>query len=161
MEQTDFKTAVDRNSHRLFLLALSFTKNHTDAEDVLQDAFLRLWTHTAPFTDEEHMDKFLTRVCINLCRNLLRSPFRKRWTVAAEEAMQLYTFDVPEDRDLFCAVMALPDRERTVVHLFYYEDMSVKEIAAALRIGQSAVKTALHRARNHLKEYLKEDGTHA
>ena len=73
----------------------------------------------------------------------------------------MYTFDAPEYRDLFCSVMALSDRERTVVHLFYYEDMSVKEIAAALRIGQSAVKTALHRARNHLKDYLKEDGTHA
>ncbi len=161
MEQTDFKAAVDRNSHRLFLLALSFTKSHTDAEDILQDAFLRLWTYASPFTDEEHMDKFLTRVCVNLCRNLLRSPFRKRWTDSTDEAMQLYTFDAPEDRDLFCAVMALPDRERTVVHLFYYEDMSVREIAAALRIGQSAVKTALHRARNHLKEYLREDGTHA
>ena len=73
----------------------------------------------------------------------------------------MYTFDAPEDRDLFCSVMTLSDRERTVVHLFYYEDMSVKEIAAALHIGQSAVKTALHRARNHLKDYLKEDGTHA
>lgn len=161
MEQTDFKAAVDRNSHRLFLLALSFTKNRTDAEDILQEAFLRLWTHASPFTDEEHMDKFLTSVCVNLCRNLLRSPFRKRWTDTAEEALKMYTFDAPEDHDLFCTVMALPDRERTVVHLFYYEDLSIKEIAAALHIGQSAVKTALHRARNHLKDHLKEDGTHA
>ena len=73
----------------------------------------------------------------------------------------LYAFDRTEDFDLFCAVMSLPDRERTVVHLFYYEDLPVAEIASTLHIGQSAVKTALHRARNHLKNYVKEDGTHA
>ena len=159
MEQTEFRRAVERNSHRLFLLALSFTKNRADAEDVLQDVFLKLWTRTAPFESEEHMDKFLTCVCANTCRNLLRSPFRKRRT--AEEAPEAYTFDSPEDRDLFDAVAALPARERTVVHLFYYEDMSVMEISETLRIGRSAVKTALHRARNHLKERLKEDESHA
>ncbi|MBQ7541979.1 MAG: RNA polymerase sigma factor [Clostridia bacterium] len=161
MEQTDFQNAVDRNSHRLFLLALSFLQNHSDAEDVLQDVFLKLWLRTAPFENETHMDKFLTSVCVNGCRNLLRSSFRKRCAAPEEEALSLYTFDSTEDCDLFCAVMALPLRERTVVHLFYYEDMSVKEIAAALHIGQSAVKTALHRARNHLRECLKEDGDHA
>ena len=161
MEQTDFQSAVSRNSQRLFLLALSFVKNHADAEDVLQDVFLKLWSRTAAFEDETHMDKWLTRVCVNTCRNLLRAPFRKRCTVSADEAQALYTFDDTQDRDLFCAVMALPERERTVVHLFYYEDLPVREIAAMLHIGESAVKTALHRARNHLKSHLKEDGDHA
>ncbi|MBR6313471.1 MAG: RNA polymerase sigma factor [Clostridia bacterium] len=161
MEQTDFQRAVERNSNRLFLLALSFMKNHADAEDVLQAVFLKLWLRTAPFENEEHMDRFLTCVCVNMCHNLLRSPFRKRCGALTEEVLGLYTFDEPEDRDLFCAVMSLTVRERTVVHLFYYEDMSIKEIASTLHIGQPAVKTALHRARTHLRERLKEDGTHA
>ena len=161
MEQTDFRNAVERNSQRLFLLSLSFVRSHADAEDILQDVFLRLWTRAPAFEDETHMDKWLTCVCVNACRNLLRSPFRKRCTVSSEEADTLYTFDSVQDRDLFCAVMQLPDRERTVVHLFYYEDLPVREIAETLHIGESAVKTALHRARNHLKEHLKEDGTHA
>ena len=139
MEQSDFSKAVARNNHRLFLLAMSFTKNHADAEDILQDTFLKLWTYPRAFESEAHMDKFLTCVCANLCRNLLRSPFRKRRT-SAEEALSLYSFDSPQDQDLFRAVMALPARERTVVHLFYYEDMPVREIAATLHIGQSAVK---------------------
>lgn len=160
MEQSDFRRAVERNSHRLFLFALSFVKNQSDAEDVLQEVFLKLWQRHAPFEDEEHMDKFLTCVCANTCRNLLRSPFRKRRAEMPDETMQSFTFDASDDRDLFFAVMALPQRERTVVHLYYYEDMSIKEIAATLHIGQSAVKTALHRARNHLKETFKEDGNH-
>ena len=160
MEQTEYLRAVERNSQRLFLLVLSFTHSHADAEDVLQDVFLKLWTYTKPFENDTHMDKFLTRVCVNTCRNRLRTLSRRRETLS-EDALQLYTFDTPEDYDLFCAVTNLPTRERTVVHLFYYEDLSVKEIAQMLHIGQSAVKTALHRARNHLKDYMKEDGNDA
>ena len=160
MEQAEYICAVQRNSQRLFLLALSFTHSHADAEDILQDVFCKLWQQTKPFENDTHIDKFLTRVCVNACRNHLRTLSRRR-EVPPEDAMQLYTFDTPADYDLFCAVASLPTRERTVVHLFYYEDMPVKEIAQTLRIGQSAVKTALCRARNHLKDHLKEDETHA
>ncbi|MBR5619693.1 MAG: sigma-70 family RNA polymerase sigma factor, partial [Clostridia bacterium] len=121
------------------------------------DVFLKLWSRKQPFEDEEHTDKYLTRVCVNVCKNMLRSPFRKRCT-DLDDAQSLYTFDSTEDYDLFCAVMSLPLRERTVVHLFYYEDLPVREIAETLRASESAVKTALHRARNHLKNCLKEEG---
>ena len=160
MEPTDFTRAVNRNQQRLFLIALSITRNHTDAEDILQDVFLKLWRQTKPFENEEHIDRFLTRVCVNTSRNHLRALSRRR-RMTPEETAEQYVFDGAQEHDLFCAVMALSSRERTVVHLFYYEDMSVKEIAAVLHIGQSAVKTALHRARNHLKDHLKEDGDHA
>ena len=157
MTQTEYVQAVERNNRRLFLIALSFLGNRTDAEDALQDVFLKLWSRKQPFEDEEHTDKYLTRVCVNVCKNMLRSPFRKRCT-DLDDAQSLYTFDSTEDYDLFCAVMSLPLRERTVVHLFYYEDLPVREIAETLRASESAVKTALHRARNHLKNCLKEEG---
>lgn len=157
MTQTEFVHAVERNDRRLFLIALSFLRNRTDAEDAVQDVFLKLWNHTKPFENEAHTDKFLTTVCINVCRNMLRSPFHRRCT-DFEDAKEIYTFDSTEDYDLFCAVMGLPVKERAVVHLFYYEDMPVKEVAAHLHTSESAVKTTLHRARKHLKECLKEEG---
>lgn len=157
MTQTEYVQAVERNNRRLFLIALSFLGNRTDAEDALQETFLKLWRRTQTFENDEHTDKFLTRVCINVCKNMLRSPFRKRCT-DLEEAQSLYTFDSTEDYDLFCAVMTLPVKERTVVHLFYYEDKPVREIAEDLHMTESAVKTALHRARTHLKKCLKEEG---
>ena len=67
MEQTAFQRAVEQNSDRLFRLALSITGNHADAEDVLQEVFVKLWTRTAPFEDETHMNKWLTRVCVSRC----------------------------------------------------------------------------------------------
>lgn len=158
MTQAEFVCAAERNNHRLFLIALSFLGNRSDAEDALQEVFLRLWKRTKPFENDAHMDKFLTAVCVNVCKNMLRSPFRKR-TTTIEDAQSLYTFDDEEDYDLFSAVRSLPRRERTVVHLYYYEDMPVKEISANLRISESAVKTALHRAKKRLRECLKE-GSH-
>lgn len=158
MTQTEYVRTVERNSHRLFLIALSFLRNRTDAEDALQDVFLKLWKRTEPFENDEHTDRFLTCVCINVCKNMLRSPFRGRCD-PLEDAQSLYTFDSAADYDLFCAVLSLPLKERTVVHLFYYEDMPVREIAKSLHTSESAVKTALHRARKKLKECLKEEGS--
>ena len=152
--------AYRRYADRVFAAAFSVCRNQDESDDVVQDTFIRYHTGKYDYTDENHVRAWLMRVAINRARDL-RMSFWRRSRVSWEEYMAELPFEEPGDSRLFAAVMNLPDRYRTVIHLFYYEDMSVKEIAAALRIGQSAVKTALHRARNHLKEYLKEDGTHA
>lgn len=156
MNKSEFADAVKRNDQRLFLIALSFTRSRADAEDILQNVFLKLWQNKKVFESAEHMDKWLTRVCVNESRNLLRSPFRSRVT-ELEDAADIQVFDSPRDGDLFRAVMSLQEKERTVIHLFYYEDLSVAEIAKTLRISPSAVKTRLNRARNKLKEALGDE----
>ena len=156
MNKSEFADAVKRNDQRLFLIALSFTHSRADAEDILQNVFLKLWQNKKVFESAEHMDKWLTRVCVNESRNLLRSPFRSR-VAELEEAADIQVFDSPRDGDLFRAVMSLQEKERTVIHLFYYEDLSVAEIAKTLRISPSAVKTRLNRARNKLKEALGDE----
>lgn len=156
MTNDDYISAVKRNSQRLYMLALSFTKNHSDAEDIMQDVFLKLLKHNKPFNDEEHLDKWLTVVCVNESKNYIKSPFRKN-TVLLDEAKDLYTFDTVNDYDIFKSVMSLPKKERTVIHLFYYEDLPVKEIAKMLNIKESAVKTRLNRGRNHLKQMLGDE----
>ena len=156
MTKEAFARAVDRNNRRVYLLALSFTRRHQDAEDVLQSVFLKLWEKGGHFESDEHTDRWLTTVCINECRNLLRRPHRKRETVL-DECDKLYAFDKPQSLDLFRAVMSLPEKERVTVHLFYYEDMSTSQIAEMLKVSESAVKTRLHRARAKIKEILGEE----
>ncbi len=156
MTNDDYISAVKRNSQRLYMLALSFTKNHSDAEDIMQDVFLKLLKHNKSFNNEEHLDKWLTVVCVNESKNYIKSPFRKN-TVLLDEAKDLYTFDTVNDYDIFKSVMSLPKKERTVIHLFYYEDLPVKEIAKMLNIKESAVKTRLSRGRKHLKEMLGDE----
>lgn len=151
-----FVSAVTRNKQRLFLIALSFTRNSADAEDILQNVFLKLWKTEYNFEDPNHMDKWLTVVCVNESKNILKSILRIRTNLITDED-SLYSFDTASDYDLFKAVMLLPKNERTVTHLFYYEDLPTKEIANLLGTSDSAVKTRLTRARQHLKESLGDD----
>ncbi|MCM1364569.1 MAG: sigma-70 family RNA polymerase sigma factor [Faecalibacterium sp.] len=155
MTEDEFIRAVKRNNQRLFLIALSFTQNKTDSEDIIQNVFLKLWNQKE-FESEEHIDKWLTRVTANESKNFIKSPFRKR-RASLDEFEDTYTFDKDKNKDLFNAVMSLPTKLRTVVHMFYYEDMTVKDIAEVLRLKESAVKTRLHRARTQLKQMLGDD----
>lgn len=155
MDKQVYMEAVNRNSHRVFLLALSFTRQRQDAEDVMQTVFLKLWKHPVEFTDETHMDKWLTKVTVNESRSLLRA--RARDPISIEELETLGAVaEQPEERELIAAVMQLPEPLRAVIHLHYYEDLPVKEIAALLSISQAAVKMRLVRGRNLLKSELME-----
>lgn len=156
MTEENFIDCVKRNNQRLFLISLSFTQNHNDAEDILQNVFLKLWRYDKPFEDDTHLDKWLTAVCVNESKNYIKHPFKKR-SVPFDDLKETYTFDEDNNYDLFNAVMSLPTKERIVIHLFYYEDMSVKDIATLLKIKESAVKTRLHRARKELKKILGDE----
>ena len=155
MDKQIYTEAVRRNSQRVYLLALSFTRQRQDAEDVMQTVFLKLWKHPVEFTDETHMDKWLTKVTVNESRSLLRA--RARDPISIEELETLGAVaEQPEERELIAAVMQLPEPLRAVIHLHYYEDLPIKEIADLLKISQAAVKMRLVRGRNLLKSELME-----
>lgn len=159
MDQQIYTEAVERNSQRVFLLALSFTRHRQDAEDVTQTVFLKLWKHPVAFADETHMDKWLTKVTVNESRSLLRS--RARAPLSYEELEDFCTApEEPEAQILVAAVMRLPESLRSVVHLHYYEDLPIKEIARLLHLSQAAVKMRLVRARKQLKPLLTEEEDH-
>lgn len=155
MTKDTYIKAVKRNHQRLFIIALSYTKCHADAEDILQNVFLKFWSYKGDFTDDLHIDKWLTRVCINECKNYIKLPFKKNTTL--DDAVNLYTFDKPRDYDIFNALMSLPKKERTAIVLFYYEDLTSSEIAKLLNTSDATIRTRLRRARGHLKSILGED----
>lgn len=152
----DFIEAVNRNNQRLFLLALSFTHNEFDAEDIIQNVFIKLWKYTKSFDDKIHMDKWLTVVCINESKNIIKNLFRQH-NELNDELPDEKIFDNTLQYDLFNAVMSLPKNERIVMHLFYYDDLKIKEIATLLKISESAVKTRLNRARYKIKMMLGDE----
>ncbi len=153
MTENDFKRIVEANSKRVFLIALSYTKNQEDAEDIMQNVFLKLWKKRDIFENDEHIEKWLTVVASNESKNLLR--FNKNQTTGLEfDLSENFPFKTVEDKEIFNAVMILPPKIALVIHLFYYEDMSVKDIGKALNISENVVKTRLNRGRNKLKELL-------
>lgn len=156
MRENEFITIVKRNNQRIYLIALSYTKNSTEAEDIMQNVYMKLWKHSKPFENDEHIDKWLTIVCINESRDYIKNPFRKR-TMPIDEAINISAIDKTEDIDLFKAVMSLPTKERTIIHLFYYEDISINDISDILKIKESTVKTRLFRARKKLKSILGDE----
>ena len=156
MTKKDFDEAVIRNNQRLYLIALSFTHNKYDAEDILQNTFLKLWKYNKLFVDNLHMDKWLTVVCINESKNNIKSLFRVHNELNTD-VLDKTIFDNENQYDLFNAIMSLPKNERTVIHLFYYEDLKIKDVAKMLKISESAVKTRLNRARNKIKLILGDE----
>ena len=151
MEQEFFDQAAQRWQDMVFRLALHQLGSYADADDAVQEVFLRLWRQKAPFESEEHLRRWLLRVTVNWCRDQLRSPGRRR-RVDWDSLENQPAFETPEQGELYEAVMSLPEKYRTVLDLFYYEELSVREIGEVLGLSQSAVTTRLSRARKLLRE---------
>lgn len=135
----------------VYRLALSYTKSVQDAEDVCQTVFLKLMEQANITTGKERA--WLMQVTANACRNLLRSPWRRKTAALEEETLPAQPW---EDNGVYQAVMGLAPKYRVVVYLHYYECCTTQEIAAMLKISQTAVTTRLSRARTELKQQLKE-----
>lgn len=135
----------------VYRLALSQTKDKFMAEDVTQDVFLRFIRSDKDFLSEEHVKAWLIRVTVNRCKSLFSSFFFKKTVPLTEEIR----CEEPEYSEIWTAVAKLPLKYKTVVHLFYCEDMSVKQISACLALNESTVKSRLKRGREQLKEILK------
>ncbi|HIX31990.1 MAG TPA: sigma-70 family RNA polymerase sigma factor [Firmicutes bacterium] len=140
----------------MYRVAYHALKNRADAEDVMQTALLRLLECKTDFESDEHIRRWLIRVTVNEARKVLRTPWRKR-VLPLEEARDAPVFDAPEERELFSAVMALPRSYRMAVYLFYYENLSTEEIAAAMSAKPVTVRSWLMRARRKLRQQLTEE----
>jgi len=142
--------AYDAYGAAVYRLAVSFLGQHADAEDVTQETFCRLLYHAPPFADETHQKRWLLQVAANLCRNQLRGFWRKQVTQLEDTVPAI----PPEEMEALNAVIALPEKYKLPIHLYYYEGYSVAEIAEILKLGQSAVKMRLKRGRELLKMEL-------
>ena len=151
--------AFQRYGDRVFSAAFSICQTKEDADDTVQDTFLRYYTQNADYIDETHLKAWLLRVAINRAKDITGA-FWRRNRVSWEDYMDELEFQEPEDRSLFEAVMRLPEKYRIVIHLFYYEEYSIEEISATLRSHPGTVKSRLSRGRKLLKSMLTEAQRH-
>ncbi len=149
----DFEKIVIKYENKLYRTALAIMGNVSDAEDVVQETFLRAYKKAPEFETEIHEKAWLIRVTVNLCKSRLRSPWRKR----REPLLDTYPAVEKEQYILLEYILALPPKYRSVIHLFYYEGYSIKDIASLTGQKESTVRSLLTRARNKLKSILKED----
>ena len=152
MEQTNrLETLVSRYENTLFRAALAILKEPHEAQDAVQDAYLRYLEKRPQFRDGEHAKAWLLRVTANGCKSRLRA--KKRHPTV--ELLDVYPAAEPDRRELVEAIFTLSANQRAAVHLHYYEGYSTGEIAQILGQRPGTVRSHLSRAREALRQYLK------
>ncbi len=161
-----FEQVMEFYMPMVYRIAFSRLGSAHDAEDITQEVFLKYYRADITYNDEEHRKAWLIRCAINCTKNLVTSAwYRHRASDEGLENME-ESGDIPgSDGDIekieqknavMSAVLKLPEKYRTVIHLFYFEDMSVAQISKATGIREATVKSQLSRARDMLKPMLKE-----
>lgn len=154
MDHDSLTHAVHAHTDALYRLAYTQLRSAADAEDAVQEAFLRLLRAAPTLENDAHTRAWLMRVTLNICRDMLRSPWHRRRDDLPED---LPAEGEDERADLLRAVLALPAKYRAPIHLHYYEGYSIREIAALLGCPAATVGTRLARARRLLHAALTEE----
>lgn len=142
---------VSTYSQILFRAAYMILHSKNDAEDAVQDVFVKLIKKKPKFNDNEHEKAWLLRVTINTAKDILRKR-KHNFPQIIQEVPDFYEND---ESDLLHAVMSLDEKYSTIIHLYYYEDYSIAEIGKLLSIPAATVGTRLSRARILLRNKLK------
>ena len=149
----DFDKICEKYGDRLYAAAFNICRQQQDAEDAVQDALLAYYRTDKEFETEEHIKAWLLRVTVNAAKSTKRL-FWNRNRTSYEEYMDSLIFEEPSDRILMDEVLALPEKYRIVIHLFYFEEYKTREIAEILKLSENTVKTRLSNGRKILKTKL-------
>jgi len=178
--ELSFEQVVSMYTSTVYGVALTHTANRADADDVFQEVFTAYWRSKPVLTSEEHRKAWLIRTTLNQSLKITQSSWAKKTVYADVEqpttagrgycptqewdnspvpppqaaAQEDFSFQTEQQEALYAAVRSLPTAYRTVVMLFYFEDLSIAQIAAALEEEQGTVKTRLSRARAQLRERM-------
>ena len=155
VDSSEFNRIVEKYADVVFRSALSFCKSKSDAEDVTQNAFIKLLKSEVDFESDDHIRKWLIRIVVNECKSLWRSPWQKK-VISFSDLDYEPEYIESIKGEIFIEVMKLPKKYSSVLHLYYYEDYKCGEIASILGISESNVQTRLMRARKMLKNKLWE-----
>ena len=156
--EQSYISVVEEFSNLVYRIAYQNLMNVADAEDIVQEVFIKLLRYRAGFEDREHLKAWLLRVTINQCRDCRKMVYRKR--ESSYESLEQIDQRTQETEEHFVLseLRKLPEMDRNIVYLHYYEGYSLREIADMLGKSQNAVNVRLVRARKKLKTILSEEG---
>ncbi len=145
----------NRQVDTVYRICYSFMKNTADAEDMVQETFLRLIRSNMVFQSKEHEKAWLIVTASNLCKDTLKNRWRKTEDLASHE----HTLSTPpfEVNHVLEAILKLPQNQKAAVYMHYYEGYSAEDIAVYLKCPASTVRSRLARARKTLRHELGGD----
>lgn len=158
MEKSEFEKTVLDYSDMLLRCAYSICSNRSDAEDIVQEAFVKLIKKNPKFRDEEHKKAWLLRVVINLSKDFVKS-FWNRNKEHLEDFEELIGSDaiIDNDDEIWSLVDKLPIKYKIVIQLYYHEGLTIKEISSAIGKSVGTTSNRLNRARDLLKKMYEEE----
>lgn len=162
MSEKEYQSAVLEYADMIYRIAFHHCANREDAEDIMQNVFLKLYHCKTEFAGTEERKRWLIRVTVNECHSLFRMLWRSRrqeleeyqWEQLTDRSSEVEERILGDCNALYQAVMALPGKYRVCIYLYYYEEYSVKEISDILQCKESTIQTRLMRARNQLRQKL-------
>jgi RNA polymerase sigma-70 factor (ECF subfamily) len=156
----DIAQVIDQYRDMVYGIALTHTRNRSDAEDVFQEVFLVYHRKQPSFREDERRKAWLITTALNCSRQLTANSWHRKVVPIHEQNFdevtdETFRFRTDEQDAVFSALQELPSKYRTVLHLFYFEDMSLAQISAALDIEVGTVKVQLSRGRAQMRDRLK------
>ena len=145
----------NRHVNTVYRICFMFMKNRHNAEDMVQNTFVRLMKDKTVFQNEEHEKAWLIRTATNLCKDYFRHLWSK--TVSINEAAEISVENPLNTDSVLEKVMALPSKYKTAVYLYYYEGYSTVEIGEILKKDPSTIRGYLHKGRKLLKMEMEGD----
>ena len=154
---------MDAYGQEILQLAFSYVKNKALAEDLTQDIFVKCYQSLHTYSGKSKLRTWLWRIAINHCKDYLKSWYNKNvivtetessYTGTKRETVEQAVIQKDEDNRLATAVMSLPINYREVIYLFYFEEITIKEISEVIDVNENTVKTRLRRAKELLKVQL-------
>lgn len=153
--ENEFEAKYNEYGNMLYKIAFLYLGNASDTEDVLQDIFTKYLCGKYRFKNSEHEKAWFIRVTQNKCLDYLKKSGRKNECIDDVPVTATYK-DNDMEQDVIAKVIALPQKYKSAIILFYYNDYTVEEISKTLKISKSAVKKRLQRGRDILKLELED-----
>ena len=156
---------MNKYGQEVLQLVYSYVNNKEVAEDLTQDIFVKCYKSLHTYKGNSNLKTWLWRIAINHCKDYLKSWYNKKVIVTEDdftymgsqkESVEQIVIQSAEDSRLASAVMNLPIKYREVIYLFYYEELSIKEIAIVIDVKENTIKTRLKKAKELLKKGLEE-----
>lgn len=147
-----YQEVIDEYSDTVYKIALNMMKNEADAQDIFQEVFLRYVRNKKQFETREHLKAWFIRVTINCCNTMFTTNAKK----GGSELTIEIPFEEKQTHEITYLVKELDEKYRVVIHLYYYEQYAIKEIAKIVDEKEATIKTRLVRARDVLKQKWEE-----
>jgi len=164
MEETTIHSSAEIDAilekYKMLVYRLAYIKtgNRFDADDIFQEVFIRYIRSTPVFQSEEHAKAWFLKVTGNCTKKIFMSSWKKKVVLMDDmnDMSKPESFEMEMDSDIYDAVLKLPPKFRAVIHLFYYEELSIEQMSAVLGARPSTVRTWLTRARQQLKKTVQK-----